>query len=238
MLVTKHFIFIHVPKTGGTFIRHVCRNHLPPDWLVDRTTLGWDSRPGKDAHRRYTAIPPEFSELPVLAVVRNPWDWYVSWYAWRERYPANPADGNGGRLWAQVFARAEADFEHVVRAACTAETDDGPIAAPNGAEPRWLQTMRRGRIDYYSALLKVKLGTGVADSRIQIAKFENLRESFLQFLERNAIPVPDELAAAMRTEEPRNVSARGAYREYYDEPLRDLVATHAREMIERYDYSF
>ena len=34
MLITKYFVFVHVKKTGGRFIRNLCVNHMPPDWIV------------------------------------------------------------------------------------------------------------------------------------------------------------------------------------------------------------
>ncbi len=36
-------------------------------------------------HYPYSMLPPGHSDLPVLGMVRNPWDWYVSWYAFNTR---------------------------------------------------------------------------------------------------------------------------------------------------------
>jgi hypothetical protein len=38
-------------------------------------------------------IPAEASDLPVVGIVRNPWDWYVSWYAFN----------NGPRMRSPLF---------------------------------------------------------------------------------------------------------------------------------------
>jgi len=65
MIIDKYFVFLHVPKTGGTWIRNILRN---------RTTFVHEF---KD-HR--FQIPTEQQHKPVFAFVRNPWDFYVSAY--------------------------------------------------------------------------------------------------------------------------------------------------------------
>ena len=34
MLITREFVFIHLPKTAGDFIRAICAAHFPTDFLV------------------------------------------------------------------------------------------------------------------------------------------------------------------------------------------------------------
>jgi hypothetical protein len=49
-----------------------------------------DPRP---AHGRWSEIPAEYAALPQVAVVRNPWDWYVSWWLhWQRRPSVAPPD--------------------------------------------------------------------------------------------------------------------------------------------------
>ena len=71
MLITSRFVFIHVPKTGGDFIRRLCLRHLPPEE---------SSRHQIAKHGPDTEIPAAHAGLPRFALVRNPWDWHVSWY--------------------------------------------------------------------------------------------------------------------------------------------------------------
>ena len=71
MLITDRFVFIHVPKTGGDFIRRICLRHLPAESIVAHQI----AKHGPD-----TEIPAAYAALPRFALVRNPWDWHVSWY--------------------------------------------------------------------------------------------------------------------------------------------------------------
>ena len=62
-------VFIHIPKTGGSSIQR---------WLLDNT----DSRVTKATkHQPLSDIELKYGKFDFsFAVVRNPWDWCVSWY--------------------------------------------------------------------------------------------------------------------------------------------------------------
>lgn len=75
MILTRHFVFVHIPKTGGNFVRAVLRDHAPADWQVVE----------HDDHATFEQIPPTHRELPRLAFVRNPFAWYVSWYHFQQK---------------------------------------------------------------------------------------------------------------------------------------------------------
>jgi len=62
-------VFIHIPKTGGSSIQQ---------WLMNNT----DSYITKGTkHHTLTAIESKYGKFDFsFAVVRNPWDWCVSWY--------------------------------------------------------------------------------------------------------------------------------------------------------------
>jgi hypothetical protein len=71
MLHSKHFVFLHAPKTGGTFIRS-CLSLAPPEWCVE----------DGNHHVLYKNLPARIADMPKFGFVRNPWDWYVSWYSY------------------------------------------------------------------------------------------------------------------------------------------------------------
>ena len=68
MICTPTFSFIHLHKTGGQTISELLLNHIPGS-----KEIGY--------HLPVTHLPLQAKSLPVLGVIRNPWDWYVSWYA-------------------------------------------------------------------------------------------------------------------------------------------------------------
>lgn len=75
MLLTRHFVYVHVPRTGGNFVRNVILPHAPPSW--QHRLLG--------DHDTVAAIPDSHTHLPRLAFVRNPYSWYVSWFSFQQR---------------------------------------------------------------------------------------------------------------------------------------------------------
>ena len=90
MLVTDSFVFLHIPKTGGGFIQSVIGEHLPVqdhEAAIEHPT--W-------SHEPYDSLPARWRHLPAFCVLRNPWDWYVSWFHYqRERGPYRRAtDGD------------------------------------------------------------------------------------------------------------------------------------------------
>ena len=67
MIVTNEFVFLHVPRSGGTFVTDVIFKFFP-----SAHEIGY--------HFPRELLPERYSHLPVLGTVRNPWEFYVSWY--------------------------------------------------------------------------------------------------------------------------------------------------------------
>jgi hypothetical protein len=113
MLVTNDFVFVHIPKTGGTFIDVVLRNHLAvADYQAER-------------HAPHSSLPAKWRHLPSFCVIRNPWDWYVSWYHYPTQSKPGQARTNPVKqgLWWSAFDEGRASFEEAVRRACLGEID-------------------------------------------------------------------------------------------------------------------
>jgi hypothetical protein len=123
MNITKIFVFVHMPKTGGTFVAHVLREIYMPKWIPTlflrrvyfRTSNEIIRRFGFDAphveldkHAACREIPTQFGHLPIVSCMRNPFDWYVSNYKFQhwKRDPGYYPDLFEDPKWPDI------DFEH------------------------------------------------------------------------------------------------------------------------------
>lgn len=108
MNITPAFVFVHMPKTGGTFVSSALRQlhsgERPAEWLLrsefllqTRNRLVRLLQGGKLAYEEFNKhgtchdIPPAAAHLPILSCMRNPYDWYVSnyKYGWWRTHPAD-----------------------------------------------------------------------------------------------------------------------------------------------------
>jgi hypothetical protein len=219
MLITKHFVFVHLKKTGGRFIRNLCAEHMPADWIVAEL----------DDHAAARDIPPEFRDLPVLGFVRNPWDWYVSWYHYI-RAQEKRKNGSESTYWSVVFDDGRASFKEAITAACS--------GVPLGGHPtpHWMERIREQDLDLYSLWCRQVFRAGFKGT-VDIGRFENLREDFIAFLRRHEVPVEDSFAAHVMKRPPDNVTERDSYASYYDAELRDLVGEKST-VVDEYGYTF
>ena len=106
MLLTDRFVYLHQPKTGGTFVASMLTQIH--EARGDRVITVWFdpasgasspvATPGtvvrlmlttRNQHGARRDIPPAMTGLPILATVRNPYDRYVSQYefAWWRQHP-------------------------------------------------------------------------------------------------------------------------------------------------------
>ena len=90
MVFTDRLVFIHLPKTGGTFVtkilRDIHRRRVGPLAKLKGKLLGWGYT-DTNKHGTCEEIPAELRARPILGIVRNPYDRYVSRYEygwWKE----------------------------------------------------------------------------------------------------------------------------------------------------------
>ncbi|NQV05169.1 sulfotransferase family 2 domain-containing protein [bacterium] len=227
MLITEKFVFIHVPKTGGDFIRRVCIRRLPEDWLV-KTNI---AKHGED-----TDIPEEYRHLPRFALVRNPWDWHVSWYHYL--MGSGRPDHHRDRVREQNpwFVDLTDDF-----------TLDFPATIRNLYQPdpdnpssrrKLVRRADREGVDLLTLHFRRQLSESIADGSVTIGRFENLRHDFHDFLSNNDVPLTDRFRVELFERPPVNRSKRSRYQEYFDDDLAALLAGRASEIIDAWGYTF
>ena len=89
MCVIDHenkFIYIAIPKTGTTSIQAFLKNIIS-----DNSIIVYSNKPNNiglckhsDA-KTISSVIKNYSDYHSIAVIRNPYDWYVSWFTYRQR---------------------------------------------------------------------------------------------------------------------------------------------------------
>ena len=222
-------------KTGGQTINHVIEQCVP-----SVRHIGY--------HYPYHLLPPACSGLPVVGMVRNPWDWYISWYAF------NISSNNSNPLFFILSDAYQADFKNTLknlidlgsntprnqnyRNALTEmlpETLDGNLGV--GLTKDCIHSFNDDDTGYYSWQFKRMYGD--LDSKTTyIGRFENLQEDFLSIMEQISVEETDAISKKFRGLARFNKSSHSHYSKYYDDELRDLVAKKEVLLIDKYGYEF
>jgi hypothetical protein len=228
MIVCEKFIFIHLHKSGGTFV-----NQLMLQCLPSARQIGY--------HLPYRETPAMYRSLPVVGTVRNPWEYYVSWYFFQAAQPRpNPLfrlcsrDGRSGI--ADTVRRLAGMFSD------SALVEELREVLPDDFRPAGLNLTKTcldgvitPGIGFYSFLYE-RMYAGALDPIILPAG--QLREGLRGALDVLGV-MPNARADLFLQQAPRlNVSKHGPYRDYYDGDLRDLVAAVDGNLIRKHGYAF
>lgn len=229
MIVTPRFVFLHLHKSGGTFV-----NAGLIRFIAGAHQLGY--------HLPRSMIPPQFASLPLLGLVRNPWSYYVSWYSFQRSRPQPNALfqtlSNGGTLDFAATVRNTLDLgnndallERVVAALPSAYANQG-LNLPGFA----LAPIRGSGLGFYSFLYRYLYGPDV--TTVKLARMEHLRVEVPQLLESVGEPMTAELRDYMNAAPALNASEHEPHRQLYDDELAQLVGERDRFVIERHGYTF
>ena len=230
MIATERFVFLHLHKSGGSFVNDCLMRFLP-----DAQQIGY--------HLPRSLVPQPFAHLPVLGFVRNPWSYYVSWYTFQARRPQpNP-------LFRILSDDGQLAFEPTVRnmlelgsAARNERLDKLVAALPPMYGSRGLnlpgfalERIRGSGRGFYSFLYRYMYdGPGV----LHIGRMERLREELPALLSGLGAPLAAPLREYIQSAPARNVSEHTDYAAYYSPQLRDLVGERDAEVIGRHAYGF
>lgn len=235
MIVTERFVFIHMHKTGGQSLNEIIKRCIPK-----HRTIGY--------HFPRAEVPPEAENLPVVGMVRNPWDWYVSWYAFNKR------PGINNQLFRVVSNGGSENFKATVTNLVTLGSDRPESAGQRDELIRLLPESLEGNRGvgltrdsvrelagsnkgYYSWLFDRMLGDESDNSRF-IGHFENLGPDFLDIMDRLSITEIESLRREFDQHERKNVSRHTHYSHFYDDELKALVADKEAGLIRQFDYEF
>ncbi|HEY3657516.1 MAG TPA: hypothetical protein VGL34_21280 [Steroidobacteraceae bacterium] len=228
MIITDHFVFLHLHKSGGTFVNEFLLKFVP-----DARQIGY--------HLPRKLAPPAAASLPALGFVRNPWSYYVSWYSFQVRRREPNA------LFRILSNEGSLDFEHTVAnmldLGAAGKLLDRIVAA---LPPRYinrglnvpgyeLDAIRASGRGFYSFLYRhIYDGPGV----MHIRRSDRLRRELPSMLVAVGQPVSAAMAAHLQDSADINTSDHVSYTNYYGAELRALVSERDAEVIAQHGFKF
>lgn len=226
MIVTDRFVFLHLHKSGGTFVNTLLARFFP------------DARPiGYHLPREY--LPESARGLPIFGLVRNPWDYYVSWYSF-QLAKAQPnalfriASDEGRLGFGGTIGRLVNLCDDPVRHAALAASLPEQFAGHGINLTRaCVAPLLGSNLGFYS--FQFRRMFGAADD-VTFGRMESLRADLLAFLESQGIALTPAMRAFVEEAPPVNTSRHEHFTRYYDAELRALVAERDRLVIERFGY--
>ena len=204
----RKMIFVHTPKCGGTYVNKAFgrRFHQCP-------TLTWPEAAGHKLYTEYRDIfrarGEDIHDHYLFSVIRNPFDWHVSWFNYIRQDEGGRKSGH--RIEAELFKRMSfADYVNWLE-------DPSAPSSPQGY-------IRRNIHDWLSD----ETGTIRVD---RVLRHEHLRDDFAAMIAETGILVRP---GSRR----RNVSNRSDFRSFYGAREVDIIAArHARDCM-LFGYTF
>jgi len=228
MIVTDRFVFLHLHKSGGTFV-----NECLLRFVAGARQLGY--------HLPRSLVPAHLAALPSLGLVRNPWSYYVSWYAFQSQQQ------QGNVLFRILSEDGKLDFPATVRNMLELGTDSGRLDALVRALPATytgrgfnvpgpvVERIRGSGLGFYSFLYRYMYdGPGP----LHVGRLEHLPADLGRMFAEVGQPVSAAMRAYLESERPRNASAHGEYATFYDDELRAQVALRDAQIVDRHGYRF
>lgn len=214
MIYHKKFLFIHLMKTSGTWMRRACE-------LLPGTEYVYPH------HRPLSDVPAlTVKERQVFTIVRNPWDWYVSMYChWHSNVSkrihefAVPYRCLGPKA-RDTFERYQGSFEKMVRRGAFAPSQ---YMRPSMSEHIRVMTERADNLD----------------NKIQWLKFEaSPLGNFRSMCSASGITLRPDIVQAVSKFGKVNSHEHAHYRDWYSDELQEIVAEREAWAIERFGYEF
>ena len=214
MIGCKHFLWLHVMKTGGQWLRQAVLPQFPPRWGIVHVNQHVTLERALSEH-------PSLKGNPTWCHVRNPWDWYRSMFTFMKQHWE---DKTGGYIlprqqWGQHCAVWDYRFKH------------------GWSFADYLHSCHAGELsnEHGQSFSHHFRHVGGFDVD-HVVRHERLRAGTEAMLQRLCGPLPAPLLQALRQEAPRNTSRHRPTPAYYTPELIEVVRELDREIIDRFGY--
>jgi len=230
MLVTDKFVFLHLPRAGGTFVYEVVKKFFP-----SAREVGY--------HFPRELLPREYSHLPILGVVRNPWEFYVSWY--EHVRPRNTAS----IMFSWLSENGNLDFVETTRNALNLGTNSERLDVLIEMLPDHVDYTRRNIPNITKDSMRKVRGTGVGyytfrfnqifgnSDDVFFCRLDSLRNDLIAFFDGIGIATSELRDYVLRLDK-KNTSEHSDDSTYYTADLAALVSIRDRELVNRFGFTF
>lgn len=188
-------------------------------------------------------MPREYAHLPVLGTIRNPWEFYVSWYQHQK------ASSRYTPLFCTISDNRNLDFVNTIRNALDLGVDAEKLRVLIDALPDEFNFTDKHIPNLTKGLMAKIRGTGLGlysfrfnqlfgpIDDVHFCRVESLREDLVKFFDKIGI-TDSELRDYVLSSDKKNTSEHLHYSLYYPGELADLVAIRDRSLIDRFSYGF
>lgn len=230
MLITDKFVFLHLPRAGGTFVYEVVTKFFPSAFEV-----GY--------HFPRELLPREYSHLPILGVVRNPWEFYVSWY--EHVRPRNTAS----IMFSWLSENGNLDFVETTRNALNLGTNNERLDVLIDMLPEHVDYTRRNIPNITKDSMRKVRDTGVGyytfrfnqifgdSDDVFFCRLDSLRDDLVAFFDGIGVATGELRDYVLRLDK-KNTSEHSDHSTYYTADLEALVSTRDRELVNRFGFTF
>ena len=226
MIINDKYLFIHIQRSGGSFVEKFLLENFD-GWVSIIPKHGGISEVYEQLIEISKETGYDLNNILRFGVVRNPWNWYVSWWSANSK---NILSGKGTNFPKIFFEETAKDFNVFMK---------------------HIMTTNFGRENYINSAIMQRENIGAYTYRYMICHYasdnnnsivpvvdaiihqENLREELASLLK-----LSPERRKILFDMENYHVGSYKPFREYYNEESIDLVAKKDKFIIDTHNYSF
>lgn len=221
------FIYVHIPKSAGTFIKHYLLSNIEPEYESNQNQQDYDDKYRTTCERALSGIVqdvPEYKDYFKFTIVRNPFDRVVSMYTylggWKFDYFIENNIDSPMMPYVQKFHDyyINDDFEGFI-----------DYAYNKG-------NIKKFHAGYYEPYVnRIKIGQTIALD--QFYKIEDMA-TCLRDLSKHFGFSKDKGFNDWRQNSSSEYKKKKSYKDYYTADTRDIVSDHFVEDLNYFNYAF
>ena len=223
LLVNDKYIYIHFPKTGGSFVKKCLR-----ELGCAKSVLTKHSCPIE------LEIISKYNSLPKVTSIRNPWDWYVSLWAFRNSQKKAHMKNTDKRHMVNIWPFWDS-FDVFIRSVLDDSLGKaGEVIVGSGSHcSRPIGEMLDNDIGLYSLFFNHFCYLNGKEYIFNYMRTENLASDIVR-----SFGLTKQQARDISRCSKVNTSQHKYYKKYYSKETRKLVAHKDRHIIKKFGYNF